>query len=711
MTNAMQALRDKLAASAKPSTPAVPTAQPTAPAPTSMQAPAPKPVNSAIAALQAKMRAAKGTVLAPSATPAPAKTPVQQQLAQILARKAAAKEALASAIQTGNPSAILPFTTAELTQASSTLVRELPTAPAQSTASSSLPSPASSYAPLEGELVPKSSTAGGSGTARTELEQNERQDAAVAEAMKGSHFVMIGSAGTGKTTTERRIVQALSDSLCAEMNADPEKFQPSKYIIVCAFTRRAVRNTHKALSVLGTKYTACCKTVHKALDYKPVIEEKLDDEGNFYTSRTFQPHVTAEAPNTDARIILVDEASMLGYNILFRQLLEGHPNARFVFIGDLNQLRPVMDDPTLAYALASLPVIELTKVYRQALDSPIVEFQYTFTLAGKVPNFADLMRYNTSKAGLQFHAMGWPKFADTSKYAGLFTKTIIVPSFRAGSYNPEDSVILIPYNKEGTFGAIELNLEIAEFLGQERNATVFEVIAGYQRRYYAVGDFVMHDRRECVIIDITLNTDYKGLTPKAPSHSLSRHGYYLNSDTEVDTDMFGGALPSTVALQEIMLQSMNKPEDEEDESSATRKASHTITVKDRETGNLETVDVNKDIADMEFSYAMTVHKSQGSEWRKVYFILHACHKNVTRELLYTGMTRAREELVVFYSKGHSVGTNLDNSSLAKAINRQEIAGKTWQEKAAVYRAKLNNGDIDKPIDMFSFPPAINSTGD
>lgn len=103
--------------------------------------------------------------------------------------------------------------------------------------------------------------------------------------------------------------------------------------------------------------------------------------------------------------------------------------------------------------------------------------------------------------------------------------------------------------------------------------------------------------------------------------------------------------------------------------------------------------------ELDFSYCMTVHKSQGSEWRKVYFIAHECHKNLSRELLYTGMTRAREELVVFYSKGMSTGSNLDNSSLARAINRQEIVGKTWKEKAAVYKLKLNNGDADAPMLM------------
>jgi superfamily I DNA/RNA helicase len=152
-------------------------------------------------------------------------------------------------------------------------------------------------------------------------------------------------------------------------------------------------------------------------------------------------------------------------------------------------------------------------------------------------------------------------------------------------------------------------------------------------------------------------------------------------------------------LEFLLAQSVEDEKDEDEEGNATRKASHVITVKDRETGDIDELTTNKDIMELEFSYAMTVHKSQGSEWRKVYFIMHDCHKNVTRELLYTGMTRAREELVLLYSKGQGIGSDLSRSSIAKAINRQEIVGRTWQEKAQVYKMKLNNGNADIAVDM------------
>jgi exodeoxyribonuclease V alpha subunit len=52
-------------------------------------------------------------------------------------------------------------------------------------------------------------------------------------------------------------------------------------------------------------------------------------------------------------------------------------------------------------------------------------------------------------------------------------------------------------------------------------------------------------------------------------------------------------------------------------------------------------------------FAMTVHKSQGSEYDKVVLCLpyeKAKHIHLTRSLLYTGLTRSKSELTLFASK-------------------------------------------------------------
>ena len=58
------------------------------------------------------------------------------------------------------------------------------------------------------------------------------------------------------------------------------------------------------------------------------------------------------------------------------------------------------------------------------------------------------------------------------------------------------------------------------------------------------------------------------------------------------------------------------------------------------------------LGQLELAYAMTVHKSQGSEYRAV--ILAACHANpylLTRSILYTAVTRAKDLLIVVGDPG------------------------------------------------------------
>ncbi len=49
---------------------------------------------------------------------------------------------------------------------------------------------------------------------------------------------------------------------------------------------------------------------------------------------------------------------------------------------------------------------------------------------------------------------------------------------------------------------------------------------------------------------------------------------------------------------------------------------------------------------LELAYALTVHKSQGSEFKKVFVVLPKTGRLLTRELLYTALTRSREQLVI-----------------------------------------------------------------
>ena len=76
--------------------------------------------------------------------------------------------------------------------------------------------------------------------------------------------------------------------------------------------------------------------------------------------------------------------------------------------------------------------------------------------------------------------------------------------------------------------------------------------------------------------------------------------------------------------------------------------------------------------DIEHAYAITVHKSQGSEYRAVVLPLLDCPRGLmTRNMLYTAVTRA-QSLVVIVGKS-SVNERHDRQQCAGLTNTQVIA--------------------------------------
>ncbi len=67
-------------------------------------------------------------------------------------------------------------------------------------------------------------------------------------------------------------------------------------------------------------------------------------------------------------------------------------------------------------------------------------------------------------------------------------------------------------------------------------------------------------------------------------------------------------------------------------------------------GSLVTIE-SRDINDIIHSYALTIHKSQGSEYRSVFLVCHHEHLFMLKEnILYTGVTRAKEKLTIYGNK-------------------------------------------------------------
>ncbi len=516
-----------------------------------------------------------------------------------------------------------------------------------------------------------------SATPTTAIVLNDEQQLAVQYGLEGKEFCLIGAAGTGKTTTVRTLVSELMARVCEELGTD---VIPRDYLACVAFTRRAVRNISKALRPIGAHIY--CRTVHNLLEYAPNYDGYINKAGEWCSSMRFEPQRTAANPIKDCRLVIVDEASMLDYSGLYRQLVEACPNAKFIFIGDLNQLPPVFGDAVLGFKLAELPVVELTQVYRQAMESPIIWFQHNYTLKGLIPTESVLKRLTaeaTPSHGAEFIA--FKQNHDDGEVMSEGVADYMMRQLEAELYDPEQDTILVPFNK--AFGSIAINLHIAERLAIRNNLEVHEVIANYRKSYWAVSDFVMFEKQECRIISIEPNSKYMGAQYQPASSDLSRHGYIRVGGKAplINLDALHDFVPMSA---EDMLALTEATEEKK------LAASHKITIREVESGAEKILETAGDLNALDYGYCMTIHKSQGSEWRKVWLILHRLHKSMlSRELIYTGMTRAKDKLSVLYTGPTAVGRA--DSTISRSIKRAVLPGTHWKDKVEAFRGKKQIG--------------------
>ena len=501
------------------------------------------------------------------------------------------------------------------------------------------------------------------------ISYNSKQQEFVALAASGASCVLIGAAGTGKTTCMQGALTSLVQSgRIPKLQADGHKYltDGTPGCVIIAYTRRATNNIRK---VLSDDLKANAITSHKLLEYAPEFFEVIDESGDLKKSMRFIESRNAEnpLPNTIATIV-VEESSMLSIELYTKiSIALGH-KIQWIFLGDLNQLPPVFGSAILGFKLLELPVVELTEVYRQALESPIIRLAHRI-ISGKTIPVSEFEDWNYPDK-LKLHA--WKKSV-SGEDAVRVLAAFFCKAYDEGIYNIDEDIILIPYNK--ACGSIELNKHIANHIARATQRTTYEVVAGFNKLYFSIGDKVLYDKEDAEIIDISSNMGYTGAKYQASSKNLDYWGhnpkaveeYHANKGTGIDE----------AADIDFLLDAVSAAGDVDDR---VRKASHVITLTLTDTGNTITIDSAADINNLLHAYVLTVHKAQGSEWRKVYFCLHQSHATMTqRELLYTAVTRAREELYVI----------CEPDSFVKGIERQRIRGNTLEEKAEFFKGKLD----------------------
>lgn len=171
---------------------------------------------------------------------------------------------------------------------------------------------------------------------QTGVEYDEVQAEAIREAVSSKVMVLTGGPGTGKTTTTQGIIAALKAM--------------GLRILLAAPTGRAAKRMSEATGMEA-------KTIHRLLEYNPKDGYKRNDDNPL-----------------EGDALIVDECSMIDF-LLMNNLMKAIPaGMRLVLVGDIDQLSSVGAGNVLRDIIDSkrIPVIRLTRIFRQAQESRIV---------------------------------------------------------------------------------------------------------------------------------------------------------------------------------------------------------------------------------------------------------------------------------------------------------------------------------------------------
>ena len=394
---------------------------------------------------------------------------------------------------------------------------------------------------------------------------DEMQKKAVKEAAGHGLLVLTGGPGTGKTTTINAIIRFF-ESEGAELR-------------LAAPTGRAAKRMTEA-----TGYEA--QTIHRMLELTGMPED--DREG--------QPaHFERNAENPlEADVIIIDEMSMVDIHLMHSLLMAVTAGTRLILVGDENQLPSVGPGNVLRDIIRSgqFPVVELTKIFRQASESDIVVNAHKINrgeqveINNKSRDFFFLKRYDADmiiRVVIALIQEKLPKYVEAK---------------------PFEIQVLTPMRK-GLLGVERLNQILQRYLNPpDPSKKEKEIGQGLFRE----GDKVMQIRN-----NYQLEWEVRG-----------RYGIPVDKGVGV----FNGDTGIIRTINEFA-------ELAEVEFEDGRYAQYTF----------------KQLDELELAYAVTIHKSQGSEYPAVIIpILSGPRMLMNRNLLYTAVTRARKCVTVVGSE-------------------------------------------------------------
>ena len=333
------------------------------------------------------------------------------------------------------------------------------------------------------------------------------------------------------------------------------------------------------------------KRMTEATGYEAqTIHRLLEVSGNPETEGNVNGFGRNRENPLETDVIIIDEMSMVDLNLMHALLSATVPGTRLVLVGDVDQLPSVGPGSVLKDIIRSecFPVVRLTRIFRQAGESDIV------VNAHKINSGEPVVLDNKSR---DFFFL---KRQDANVIISVIITLIQKKLPRYVEASPNEIQVMTPTRK-GLLGVERLNQILQRYLNPAEPGKTETEING---RLFRTGDKVMQIKNNYQI-EWEVSTRY-GLT-------VDRGNGVFNGDMGVITEID----PYTESL-----------EVEFDEG---RKVKYSFEMTE----------------ELELAYAITVHKSQGSEYPAVILpLLPGPRLLYNRNLLYTAVTRAKRCLTI-----------------------------------------------------------------
>ena len=362
------------------------------------------------------------------------------------------------------------------------------------------------------------------------------------------------------------------------------------------------------------------QTIHRMLE---IVGGPVEQDGKKDKTASVGMHFDRNEDNPlESDVIIVDEISMVDINIMNSLLKAIAVGTRLILVGDVDQLPSVGAGNVLKDIIASgcFEVVKLEKIFRQAAESEII------TNAHKINRGERVVLNKYSKDFLFVKRQG----ADAIINAICTLVNSKLPGYVGADVS--EIQILTPSRKSAV-GVERLNRIMQDYLNP-RDVTKQEKAFG--ENVFREGDKVMQ-----------IKNDYQLEWEKRSRYGIA---------TDRGTGVFNG---DTGIISEINL------------------FAETLTVKFEDERYVQYE--FSQIDELELAYAITVHKSQGSEYPAVVIpMFQGPRMLMNRNILYTAVTRARKcvcmvgEEDIFHQMAANVNEQKRYSSLDKRI--KEVMG-------------------------------------